>query len=105
MPAGGRGEPRRVHGARARSVPQRAADYHHSRGLPHQGVPHERSRAAGARGTRRRAPMTPVARLRAVVLGATLVALVVTRQVHAQFIVYDPTNYLEAVAHVEQLLR
>lgn len=49
--------------------------------------------------------MRTVARLTAVTLAATLWAAVVTRQVHAQFIVYDPTNYLEAVAQVEQLLR
>ena len=39
------------------------------------------------------------------ILGATLCATLVVRTVHAQWVVYDPTNYAEAVAAYEQLLQ
>ena len=39
------------------------------------------------------------------ILGATLCAALVMRTVHAQWVVYDPTNYAEAVAAYEQLLQ
>ena len=37
------------------------------------------------------------------ILGATLCATLVVSTVHAQWVVYDPTNYAEAVAAYEQL--
>jgi hypothetical protein len=40
--------------------------------------------------------------------GALILALaftVISKPVHAQFVVYDPTNYLEAVAQLEQMIR
>lgn len=39
------------------------------------------------------------------ILGTALCALLVVRTVHAQWVVYDPTNYAEAVAAYEQLLQ
>src|SRR5207253_9471143 len=39
------------------------------------------------------------------ILGAILCATLVVKTVHAQWVVYDPTNYAEAVAAYEQLLQ
>src|SRR5436305_1105732 len=39
------------------------------------------------------------------IVGATLCITLVVRTVHAQWVVYDPTNYAEAVAAYEQLLQ
>src|SRR5581483_1774788 len=102
LPPSGRRQSGAIDEPRPGPVPQRLADDHHSGGFPGEGLSHER---LGPAGLRQRVGRCAVKRM-VLTIGAIAVALaLMVSPLRAQWVVYDPSNYFEAVAEYEQLIQ
>ena len=78
-----------------KSVSEQAADHHHPRGTPREGVPHQRFRTTGIRGARgAERVLTEDPMFRKLLLFVAMASLIAA-PAHAQLVVLDPGNLVQ----------